>query len=125
MNVLVTGATGFLGSNLVHHLVSQGDTVRVLKRPTSSMALLQDLPIEVITGDVTDADLLVSAARGVEGIYHTAAVVSFWRRRRVEQYRVNVDGTRNVIEAAVRCGVRRVVHTSSIATIGYREDRQP
>jgi dihydroflavonol-4-reductase len=125
MNVLVTGGTGFLGSNLVAHLAGRGHTVRVLKRPASSSSLLDDFPIEVAPGDVTDLESLIAAARGVEGIYHVAAEVSYWRRRREAMYRVNVGGTRNVIEAAVRSGVRRVIHTSSIATIGYHEDGKP
>jgi dihydroflavonol-4-reductase len=125
MNVLVTGGTGFLGSNLVYHLASRGDRVRVLKRPATSMAHLEGLPVEVVPGDVTDLDSLVAAARGVECIYHVAATVTYWRRRRAAMYEVNVGGTRNVIEAAVRGEVRRVVHTSSVATIGYREDGQP
>ena len=97
MRVLVTGATGFLGANLVHHLVRRGDTVRVLTRPSSSMALLDGVPVEVAVGDVADVGSLVAAARGVETIYHAAALVSYWRRWRERQYLVNVDGVRNVI----------------------------
>ena len=125
MKVLVTGATGFLGSNLAHHLVARGDTVRILKRARSSLALLEGLPVEAATGDVTDLDSLVEAARGVEGIYHVAGLISYWKPKRAWQYKVNVEGVRNVMDAAVKNGVRRVVHTSSISAVGYRADGRP
>jgi dihydroflavonol-4-reductase len=125
MKVLVTGATGFLGANLCHHLVARGDTVRVLKRKRTPPTLLAGLPVEIAEGDVTDLDSVVAASRGVEGIYHVAGLVSYWRPKRAWMYRVNIDGPRNVVEAAVRNGVRRVVHTSSIAAVGFRTDGQP
>ena len=125
MKVLVTGGTGFLGANLCHHLVARGDQVRVLKRRKTPPTLLEGLKVELAEGDVTDLDSLVAAARGVEGIYHVAGLVSYWRPRRERQYKVNVEGPRNVVEAAVRNGVRRIVHTSSIAAIGFRLDGQP
>jgi len=125
MKVLVTGGTGFLGANLVHQLVARGDQVRVLKRPKTPLTLLEGLPVEFAEGDVTDFDSVVAAARGVEGIYHVAGLVSYWPPKRAWQYRVNVDGARHVIEAAARNRVRRVVHTSSIAAIGFRTDGQP
>ncbi len=125
MKVLVTGGTGFLGANLCHHLVARGDQVRVLKRRKTPPTLLEGLPVEFAEGDVTDLDSLVAAARGVEGIYHAAGLISYWRPKRERQYKVNVDGSRYVVEAAVRNGVRRIVHTSSIAAIGFRADGQP
>ena len=125
MKVLVTGGTGFLGANLVHHLVARGDQVRVLKRPRTPPTLLQGLPVEIVEGDVTDFDSLLRGSRGVEGIYHVAGLVSYWRPKRARQYRVNVEGPRHVVAAAVRNHVRRVVHTSSIAAIGFRTDGQP
>ncbi|HKZ53052.1 MAG TPA: SDR family oxidoreductase [Candidatus Acidoferrales bacterium] len=124
MKVLVTGATGFLGANLVHHLVARGDQVRVLKRPKTPPTLLEGLPVEIAEGDVTDFESLLAAGRGVEGIYHVAGLVSYWRPKRERMFRVNVDGTRNVVEAAARNDVRRVVYTSSIAAIGFRPDGQ-
>ena len=125
MKVLVTGGTGFLGANLVHHLVARGDTVRVLKRWRTPPTLLEGLPVELVEGDVTDFASVLAASRGVEGIYHVAGLISYWRPKRAWQFRVNVEGSRHVVEAALRNGVRRVVHTSSIAAIGYRTDGQP
>ncbi len=125
MKVLVTGGTGFLGANLVHHLAARGDAVRVLKRRRTPTDILAGLPVEFVEGDVTDADSLLRACQGVEGVYHVAGLVSYWRPRRAWQHRVNVEGTRNVVEAARANGVRRVVHTSSIAAIGYSTDGRP
>lgn len=125
MKILVTGGTGFLGANLVHNLVARGDQVRVLKRRRTPPTLLEGLPVEFAEGDVTDFDSLVAASHGVEGIYHVAGLVSYWRPKRAWMFRVNVEGARNVVGAARRNGVRRVVHTSSIAAVGYRSDGQP
>lgn len=125
MKVLVTGGTGFLGANLVHHLVARGDTVRVLKRQRTPPTLLEGLRVELAEGDVTDFESVLAASRGVEGIYHVAGLVSYWRPKRAWMFRVNVEGTRNVVEAALRNGVRRVVHTSSIAALGFRTDGLP
>jgi dihydroflavonol-4-reductase len=119
MKVLVTGATGFLGANLVHHLVKRGDEVRILKRAKTPLTLLEGLDIEVALGDITDFKSLVEATRGVEGVYHVAGLVSYWPPKRPRQTRVNVDGTRLVVQAAAENKVRRLVHTSSIAAVGY------
>jgi dihydroflavonol-4-reductase len=124
MKVLVTGATGFLGSNLVHHLVEQGEDVRILKRPSTPPVLIGDLPLETAEGDVTDRESVERAVRGVEGIYHVAGVVSYWRPMQKQQWQVNVVGTRNVVESAARAGVRRIVHTSSVMALGARGDGQ-
>jgi dihydroflavonol-4-reductase len=124
LRVLVTGATGFIGANLVARLLGRGDQVRVLRRPGSRSPLLDGLAVETVPGDVTDAASVERAAAGIEGIYHVAGLVSYWRPRRAEQARVNVGGTANVIEAALRGGVRRVVYTSSIAAVGFDEDEQ-
>ncbi len=78
MKVLVTGATGFLGANLVHHLVKRGDQIRILKRRKTPPTLLEGLPVEVSEGDLTDYDSVLAASKGVEGIYHVAGLVSYW-----------------------------------------------
>lgn len=108
----------------MHHLVARGDTVRALKRRKTPPTLLAGLPVELAEGDVTDFESVLAASRGVEGIYHVAGLISYWPPKRARMFRVNVEGARNVVEAAVRAGVRRLVHTSSIAAIGFRTDGQ-
>lgn len=118
MKLLVTGATGFLGSCLTAALVQQGHHVRVLRRATSSLTALAGLEIEHVNGDILDAAALERGARGCELVYHVAALSSYWRAPRAEVYRVNVEGTRTVVAACLRAGVPRLVHTSSVAAIG-------
>jgi dihydroflavonol-4-reductase len=118
--VLVTGATGFVGSVLTRQLVADGADVRVFRREDSSLDLLGEAADEVerAVGDLTYARSLYEALEGVERVYHVAGKVSFARRDREALRRVNVDGTANVVNAALEAGVERVVHTSSIAALG-------
>ena len=118
MPIFVTGGTGFLGLNLVRLLLERGRQVRLLVRPASSRIGLDERAIEFVEGDVTDARSLREALRGCEEVYHVAGWVQVSPWGRSAAWRVNVEGTRNVCAAALAGGVRRVVHTSSIATIG-------
>jgi dihydroflavonol-4-reductase len=120
MLAFVTGGTGFVGSNLVAALTSRGIRVRVLRRPTSSMAGLDGQACEMCVGDVLDGvDTLAAAMAGCTWVFHTAAISDYWRYRgRNRLYRTNVEGTRNVLAAALRAGVERLVLTSSIAALG-------
>lgn len=118
MRVLVTGGTGFLGSHIVAALVARGDAVRVLRRADSRLDALAGLPVEFVIGDLCDVDAVTRAVAGCDVVFHVAALSSYWRARREQVYRVNVEGTRVVMEACLRAGVGRVVHTSSIAAIG-------
>ncbi len=126
MKVLVTGATGFIGSQLTAELVRRGHRVRVLRRASSRTLMLADLPdVEHVLGDILEPDAVAQAVRGCDVVYHVAALSSYWRAQRDQVYRVNVDGTRVVMEACLRAGVSRVVHTSSVAAIGVRGDGLP
>ncbi len=117
MPIFVTGGTGFLGINLVRHLVSQGHLVRLLVRPHSGRVGLDSDLIEFVHGDVTDSESVVNAMRGCDRVYHLAGWVQVSPWGLDEARRVNVEGTRNACSAALRVGVQRLVHTSSIATI--------
>lgn len=119
MDILVTGATGFLGSNLAAALVEQGHQVRILRRATSRLDALTGIDVEHCIGDIEDRESIDKAVAGCELIFHTAAISQYWLNDTATTYRVNVEGTRNVLDAARRAGVRRVVHTSSVAALGY------
>ena len=122
MRVLVTGATGFLGSHLCRKLVTDGHWVRILARPTSSLATLEGLRVERIFGDVTDGESVRRAVQGQEWVIHAAANLNYWERDEAVQTRVNVDGTRYVAQACRVEGVKRLVHVSSVAAIGIPTD---
>jgi len=118
MQVLITGATGFVGANLARALLERGARVRVLHRLTSRLDALERLPVERVVGDILDPDSLCAAMQGCALVFHVAAVAQYWRNHADWVYRVNVEGTRNVVQAALQCGVERLVYTSSSAAIG-------
>lgn len=118
MRVLVTGATGCVGANIVEALLKRGYTVRALRRETSSLAALAGLDPELATGDVMDAPSLLAAMEGCAGVFHAAAISQYWRNKPETIYTINVEGTRNVLQAARETGVRRVVFTSSAGALG-------
>ena len=115
--VLVTGATGFVGRNLCPYLVEQGHRVRALVRRTSDHGFLDGLGVEKAWGDLRDPASVMAAAEGCRAVIHAGAVFRFWGRRE-EFWATNVEGTRNVLEAARRAGVGRFVHISTIAVVG-------
>lgn len=117
MTALVTGASGFVGSHVARLLVERGEGVRVLLRPSSDQRLLTDLPAERVIGDLRDSDSLDRALAGVDTVYHVAADYRLWAADPAEIYESNVTGTRNLLQAARRAGVRRFVYTSSVATV--------
>jgi dihydroflavonol-4-reductase len=119
---LVTGGTGFLGSHIAKALTDAGHTVRILRRQRSPLDLVAGLPVEHAIGDVMDVRSLDAAMRGCDWVFHVAAVSDYWRANRTRLYLVNVNGTINVLEAAKRANVRRVVFTSSGAAVGSRTD---
>lgn len=118
MRVFLTGATGFIGSHVAQAVVARGDSLCCLCRPTSQRAGLEDLPIDWTLGDLTDRASLRRAMTGAELVIHCAADYRLYARYPAEIYRSNVDGTRNVLELAAELGVRRVVYTSSVGTLG-------
>src|SRR2546428_3421167 len=125
MTTLVTGATGFLGSHVARQLVARGEAVRVLVRLTSRLRAIEDLPVERASGDLRDLASLYRACDGVHRVYHVAADYRFGVRRPSEIYESNVNGTRNLLEAAYRAGVERFVYTSTVATIAVPRSGKP
>jgi dihydroflavonol-4-reductase len=115
---LVTGGTGFIGSNLALRLVERRWKVTILERPDASRLLLEDGPFDFVPGDVLSPETLARVMEGVDVVFHAAGVVDYWRQGVECMYRVNVEGTRNVMKAALAAGIRRVVHTSSTAAMG-------
>lgn len=123
--VLVTGGTGFLGSNLATALLKEGYNVRILRRATSDLRAIGNAPVEHCIGDVLDPATLRRALHGCDTVFHTAAVISYWRKEHKRMMEVNVGGTRNVVEASLEIGVTKFVHTSSVAALGTRDDGKP
>lgn len=118
-NVLITGGTGFIGSNLAERLLNLGCNVKILRRTDSDLRAIRGIDVEHAIGDVRDASTLSNAMRGCDTVFHTAALVTFARNKRALQHEVNITGTRNVVQACLTTGVERLIHTSSVAAIGY------
>ncbi|MGH7409895.1 MAG: hopanoid-associated sugar epimerase [Candidatus Methylomirabilis sp.] len=122
---LVTGGTGFVGAAVVRLLLSEGQPVRALARRGSTLRNLDGLDIKLAYGDLQDKDSLRQALKGCRRLYHVAAVYSLWEPDPRVLYRVNVDGTRNLLEAAMEEGVERIIYTSTVGALGHREDGTP
>ena len=122
MNVFLTGATGFVGSHVAHAFAAQGAKLRVLIRSSSRLDNLEGLSAETVTGDLRNPESFRSALADCEVLVHVAADYRLWVRDPQVMYAANVDGTRNLLALAREVGVARVVYTSSVATMGFRED---
>ncbi len=119
--VLVTGGTGFLGSYIIHALVSKGYRVRALRRKAFNppwIPLETWQKVEWVEGDILDVVALEDAMDGVEAVIHSAAIVSFVKSDRKKMYQVNVEGTANVVNMVLEKNVKRLVHISSVAALG-------
>ena len=118
MKCFVTGASGFIGANLVHELIERGHSVKALLRAESNLRGLEDAEFERVYGDVSDRAALDKAMRGCDWCFHVAASYHLWLRDYAPMYAANVEGTRNVIEAAAHAGCERIVYTSTVGCIG-------
>ncbi|MGC2248837.1 MAG: hopanoid-associated sugar epimerase [Terriglobales bacterium] len=119
MKIFVTGATGFLGSHVARALAADGAELRLLVRASSDPRNIADLNAERAVGDLRDPASIEKAVSGCEVVFHVAADYRLWVRDPQEMYRSNVEGTRALLEAARKLGARRVVYTSSVATMGF------
>jgi dihydroflavonol-4-reductase len=122
MKVFLTGATGFVGSHVAHAFAAQGARLRLLIRPTSRLDNLEGLSAETVTGDLRNPDTFRSALGDCDVLVHVAADYRLWVRDPQAMYAANVDGTRNLLALARELGVTKAVYTSSVATMGFRED---
>lgn len=123
MTLLITGASGHVGANLLRELLSRQERVRALVRTTTNREPFAGLDVELVTGDLRDLDAMRAAMRGCDGVYHCAAKVATVRGEEQELFDVNVRGTRNLLEAARLEKVKRVVVTSSLGAVGQPKDR--
>ncbi len=118
MKIFVTGASGYLGNKLTYTLAEKGHQVHALVRSASAKELLQHPNITVFKGDILEKEKLVIAMAGCRQVYHTAARVGLWAKDPAVFYDVNVEGTRNVLDAAIKTGVQKAVFTSTCGVIG-------
>lgn len=124
-DILVTGATGFVGGHLAALLTRRGEKVRVLCRKTSSLKNLETLLVEPVIGDLQDQESLVGAMQGCRQVYHAAADYRLWSPDPSELYLNNLIGTRNMLEAARRTKIQRMVYTSTVGALGFTSDGTP
>jgi len=125
MRTFVTGGTGFVGGAVVRRLLAAGHQVRALVRPGTTTRQLDGLDVDRIPGDLSDIPALQDGMAGCEWVFHVAALYAYWGYSWGQFLEANVEGTRHVLEAARQSGARRVVYTSSIATLGIPKDGTP
>ena len=116
--VLITGATGFIGNHVTRLCLEQGDEVRVMVMVGEDRSPLAGMDVEYVEGNLLDADSLARAAQGVDKLYHLAALFAVWTKDPDLHYKINVEGTRHMMNAAQAAGIEKIVYTSSIAAIG-------
>lgn len=120
--ILVTGATGFLGTNITLQLVEKGYNVRAFGLPNSIITYIEHKKVEIMLGDITIPESINKAVDGVDAVIHVAGDTSFWKKLFERQRKINVDGVRNVMQAALDAKVQKVVHTATVDSIGYNPD---
>lgn len=123
MAILITGSTGYIGSLLTLKLADQGEDIRILVRKDPELAAFNRPNIKIFKGDITDPGSLETAMQGVDKVYHMAAYARLWAKDPDTFQKINVEGTRNVMEAAWNAGVRKLVYTSTAGVIGPSSDK--
>ena len=122
IKVLVTGATGFLGTNITHELLDRGYQVRAFGLPNSETKYIAHDNVEIMFGDITIPESVNKAVEGTDIIIHVAGDTSFWKKLFTRQRKINVDGVRHVMQAATEHKIQKVVHTATVDTIGYNPE---
>ncbi len=125
MKVFVTGATGFIGASIVRELLKDGATVKALARAGSDRSNINGLDVEICEGDLCAPESLEKGIRGCDMVFHAAADYRLWTKEPSQMYEINVNGTRNVLAAALKAEVSKVVYTSSVGTLGNPGDGNP
>lgn len=120
MKNLITGATGFIGSHIAERLMGEGEDVTALVRRTSNTEFLNTIGVRLIYGDINDFDSLKTAMKGMDSVYHSAAIADEWISQK-EAYRVNVEGTKNLLECAKQENIKRFIYISSLAVLGMKD----
>ncbi|HCS28935.1 MAG TPA: NAD-dependent dehydratase, partial [Spongiibacteraceae bacterium] len=123
--ILITGASGFIGNHVTRLCLEKGDDVRVMVMPGEDRSPFTGLDVEFVEGNLLDPASLTKAVAGIEQLYHMAALFAVWTKDPDLHYKINVDGTRAIMEAAQQAGVEKIVYTSSVAAIGVNPDRTP
>src|SRR5579871_1703042 len=122
MKAFVTGATGFVGSHVARELARQGADLRLLVRHSSDTRNIDELKADRAIGDLRDPESIRRAMAGCDAVFHVAADYRLWIRDPAEMYKANVEGTQAILDAARQNGVKAVVYTSSVATMGFKSD---
>jgi dihydroflavonol-4-reductase len=122
VRVFITGATGFVGGHVARQYAAEGACLRLLTRQTSRLDSLTGIDAEMVEGDLRDPEKLRSALSGCDALVHVAADYRLWVRDPEQMYAANVDGTRELLKLAREVGIKRVVYTSSVATMGFKAD---
>ncbi len=124
MNILVTGAAGFIGSNVVRVLLEAGVQVRAMIVPDENQRNLEGVEVEKVEGNVLDPPSLDRALKGCDTLFHLAAIYSIWKKDRAIFYKVNLQGARNMLWAARKAGIEKIVFTSSVAALGIKPGKE-
>jgi dihydroflavonol-4-reductase len=120
--VLVTGATGFLGTNITLLLLDQGFKVKAFGLEGSTTKYIEKEGVEIVFGDITNIQSVENAIEGVDKIIHVAGDTSFWKKKFERQRKINVDGVRNIMQAAMDAKIEKVIHTATVDSIGYNSE---
>ena len=125
MRILLTGATGFIGSAILRQLIQRGDNVHVLVRPNSNKKNLRGLDCKIFLGDLKDLSSIEPAIKTCQVLMHVAADYRLWALNPEELTTTNVDGTKNIMTAAINANVKKIIYTSSVATLGKNRNNMP